>query len=407
MDDKLTKLVYQSIREMEDWMIEHVRGFDGFTEDLRRRFAQELAQDLIYGSCTCGLEVCKHRHRITNWEASGIKNLRLFVEQAVIGPTGGYRKKSGGADATVPVVESVDEKQSPASSGASGKPKGFDSNSITQSMLFRRILRLEYQMLVALTELKRCQACTKTYEEWRCIQEGCDGQYCINRTKLIAQYRLLIEGIYFPVQRWLCGTRKTDKDPHYYALHRPGGAQSNCPLAGCVRENSPHGERTSTLWVRRDLAGIDAADPAHQDPSQTTALAIGLQKGLRNLSARLWDAFRKAIDQDTELPIAKHRIDLVRLPDEYRKPGDCLGNDDCLVVLEWLFDQKTIPISRNVPSKGFRAALQDASKKQKAILLARNDRKAIQDTVRQTIRQELDERDSAPNRLKGGNDDDE
>src|SRR5438128_2274973 len=126
--DELIRLAYESICKMEKWMLEHVRRFGGFSEDDRRSFKNVLGLYLSEGICPCTLEICARRHNVAAWPNSGIENLSLFVDCAVIGP-----------------VE-------------------FKAESLKQGMLYRLLLKPEQDMLVAPVELKECQVCGEKYE---------------------------------------------------------------------------------------------------------------------------------------------------------------------------------------------------------------------------------------------------
>jgi hypothetical protein len=320
---------------MERWMRECVRGFHGFTPDERRSFANQLGWLIYCGGCYCsepladeadgpgnaedgqagdggGEACCLHPgpHSLAGQETSGL-GLPLFVEQAVIGPA------------------------------------GLMANSVAAGMLYRIILRTEYAMLVARVELKRCTnpGCPRgqpLYEEERCPGDGCGSTYTTEGTEVVAQERLLIQGVYLPVLRWHCFRQR--EEGHYYrqalchsevvgaspraqyqVAHRRPPAHDECPWAACPYGRPRHSQRGTTLWVRAHLA-------PRPGPDRDTALRLeaceeGTRVWLGGLDGPARAELRHAREGDAEL--------LDAMAAGTAAPSE--GCDDPVGVMEWVF----------------------------------------------------------------------
>jgi len=238
----LCGLVYLAMRRMDDWMGEVVRGHQRFDLEELRSCAVLLSHCLVGGSCPCGLPSCCRRHNIAARDPAEI-GLPLFVDQAVIGPT------------------------------------GLQANSVAQGMFYRLILRVECCMLVDRVELNRCaqtRCSVGLYETARCPGGGCPSVYTPEETEVVDQDRLFIQGVYLPVRRWKCKTNHYfrqrlcrdsmgivhEDDPEepgevvrYRVVHDPSGKHDYCPWCHCPHTNPRHPQRGTTLWVRQELAG--------------------------------------------------------------------------------------------------------------------------------------------------------
>jgi len=289
--DQIYPLANRAVTRMDRWMRDVVRGHKGFSVEERRSFAVELSYHVCLGSCPCRLECCGRRHTIAAHNPA-VMGLPLFVEQAVIGPT------------------------------------GFQGNSVTQGMFYRLILRVEYGMLVEKVELNRCadpRCSMEVYEEERCPGDGCSSVYTPGETEVIAQERLLIQGVYLPIRRWGCPPGNPD---HYFrqqicrdsqhvvfvddpdalgevvplvrhrVVHDTNGGHDHCPLRGCPHGNPRHSQRGTTLWVRCELAGRqppdcpsgDPADPMDPTDPEAPQRLAAFEEGVRDW----WDALDAA-----------------------------------------------------------------------------------------------------------------
>ena len=228
----------------------------------------EMAYHIATDSCPCGLERCPDHHRLSNGPAKE-KEWPLFVWRAVAG--------------------------------------GLQANAIAGGMLYRLVLHPEKGMLVARVALRECQnpACGSAdrrtrYEGDRCPDPDCGHAFSPGETKVVAEDRLFIQGVYHPHRWWACGdlvqvsTRadgtpvtKDDgtptaysrrSDPHYHpqracrtvggsagVKHAADGRHDRCPWQGCPSGNPSHTQQSTTLWgfhgPTRDLPPGSPAAP--------------------------------------------------------------------------------------------------------------------------------------------------
>jgi hypothetical protein len=297
MDPLLRQIIGRAalvIREMAFWMREVVRGCPRFEEEDFRSAAAELGCLLYRGRCRCGRVSCGGEHDLAAHPDSGL-SLDRFVECAVAGPLGFDRN-------------------------------AVRANSIAQGMYYRLILNPECGMLVAPVELKRCHnpACAGLYEDMTC--PGCGWPFTPEDTEVIAQHRLIIPGTYVAVLRWGCGGDAAGR--HYYrqqscreGVH--GRQHDHCPWGRCPNRPPRHGERGTTLWVRREL--VKESDAAG-DPLLRPAIEEGMRQVLDGL------------DQDTR----------ARLLTAFRNDPAVAGEawDDSLAQAEWLFGGRQTVLTR-------------------------------------------------------------
>src|SRR5262249_33440544 len=153
------------------------------------------------------------------------------------------------------------------------------------------------------------------YEDMTC--PGCGRPFTPEDTEVIAQQRLIIPGTYVAVLRWGCGGDAAGR--HFYRQQscREGGhgrQHDHCPWGGCPCGRPRHGERGTTLWVRRELVKeSDAAD----DPPIRPAIEEGMHRALEGL------------DQDTRARL------LTAIRNDPAVAGEAW--DDPLAQAEWLF----------------------------------------------------------------------
>jgi hypothetical protein len=187
-------------------------------------------------------------------------------------------------------------------------------------MLYNLILKRDLDMLVALVEFKRCANpdCPMSYEEDTCPPEhgGCGRPFTPQGTKVFAEERLVIEGVYVSVRRWGC-RRPGQGSDHYYrqqrcreelvppftefhphGFHDRDGVCDQCPWCGCPNGHPPHGQRGTTLWARRELAG--AVGPRGSDgdadtPKRLEAYEEGTRQWLQTLDEAIRERLRAAI----------------------------------------------------------------------------------------------------------------
>jgi len=328
--DGIFPLTFAAVTRMDQWMRDVVRGHRGFSVAERRSFAVQLAYHLFLGSCPCGLPSCQRRHsvKVHNPEQIG---LPLFVEQAVIGPT------------------------------------GCQANSVAQGMFYRLILRVEYGMQVDKVELNRCadpRCPMDVYEEERCPGDGCSSVYTSDDTEVIAQERLFIQGVYLWVRRFCC-KKRGDPGEHYFRQRlcrdrmtvefvdnpqKPGdvvpvvrhhvvcnanNGHDFCPWCGCPHGKPQHSQRATTLWVRSELAGgrppaVPSDDPQNPtDPTDPTELQrlAAFEEGVRDW----WDALDQPTRDDLQAAFAK---DL--------SPSSEM-DDDPLMIADWLLSSEQSP----------------------------------------------------------------
>lgn len=339
----LIPLVYQAVTWMDRWMRDVVRGHRGFSKEERQSFAVELSYHLGLGSCPCGLACCSRRHTIASYDPAAI-GLPLFVEEAVIGPC------------------------------------GLQANSVSQGMLYRLILRGEYGMLVALVELKRCaeERCPmKVYEEERCPGDRCSSVYTPDETEVVAQERLLIQGVYQWVRRWCC-KKKGHPGEHYFrqrlcrdemrvvhvddperpgevvpvvrhrVVHDPDGGHDSCPWCGCPHGKPRHSQRGTTLWVRSELAGrrppadfpSDPGDPVDPTDPESALRLAAFEEGVRDW----WDALDQATRDTLQADFARELS------------PDPAPDGDPLRIADWLLDVR--PSAMSSQMKPLREAIQ-------------------------------------------------
>jgi hypothetical protein len=210
---------------------------------VQREDASFLGWLLFSARCTCGMRQCAAWHDLCQQSASGL-GLRLFVRRAVIGAY------------------------------------GLCANSITQGMYYLQVLRPDEQMLVANVELRKCPACQRAYEGMTCPVEECHRPFTPDATEVIAQPRLLIQGVYVPVRRWAC------QGSHYYPqarcheeivettpevrtrlLHGVDGVHDQCPWSDCPHGRPAHPQRGTLLWVYNHLPRVPNEARTREDPA--------------------------------------------------------------------------------------------------------------------------------------------
>jgi len=221
------RIAWGAIRDMVEWMKDRVRRFPQaqYSPGRQREDAAYLAWMLCSGQCTCGMRQCKAWHDIEQQPSSEV-GLWLYVRRAVIGAY------------------------------------GLCANSITQGMYYLHILRPEEAMLVANVELRMCPACRRAYEGSTCSTSECKQPFTPDTTAVIAQSRLIIQGVYRPVRRWAC------QGTHYYPQarcrevlvegadeaqtklqHSKDGSHDQCPWLACPNGRPQHPQRGTLLWV--------------------------------------------------------------------------------------------------------------------------------------------------------------
>jgi hypothetical protein len=296
---------------MEAWMRDQVRGFPGCTRDEHRSFANELGLRIHDGTCNCGGVTClrPERHGRAGFAEAGVGR-PLFVEQAVIGPA------------------------------------KFKANSLAEGMFYRLILRVDYGMLVAKVEFNRCTnpRCPRPqrlYEEGRCPGDGCDSVYTQDGTEVIAQERLIVQGVYLPVLRWrcfhgpdeghyyrqnLCYSEVVGNDPdvRYRVVHRQPPAHDQCPWCSCPYGNRQHSQRGTILWVREKLAPGSKTD-------QDTALLLDAYEE----ATRLW---LRGLDEPT-----RDKLRAAIATDPAVSPD---AREDPLAIVEWVLHQGQAVLGR-------------------------------------------------------------
>src|SRR5262249_31983491 len=105
------------------------------------------------------------------------------------------------------------------------------------------------------------------------------------------------------VRRWGCRPPGGGSSDHYYRqehcreglvppftefrmrlAHHPGGGHDVCPLLGCPHGNPRHGQRGTTLWVRRERGETGATRQPEQEaaparlPAYEAAVALWLER---------------------------------------------------------------------------------------------------------------------------------
>jgi hypothetical protein len=239
------RLAWGAIRDMTAWMTDVVRAFpaEQFRPQRQRVDACALGWRLFSGKCECGMRQCSAWHDLGRQPDSGL-GPKLFVRRAVIGAY------------------------------------GLCANSITQGMYFLLVLRPEEQMLVANVELRRCPTCRRDYEGMTCPAEQCRQPFSPETTAVVAQPRLLIEGVYIPVRRWAC------QGLHYYPQsrcheevientpevrtklhHGEDGVHDQCPWSDCPHGRPTHPQRGTLLWVYKNLPQVPNGRHARGDLS--------------------------------------------------------------------------------------------------------------------------------------------
>jgi len=199
------------------WLQPYIQGLSIEPAD-RKAYANHLVLTLTGDlPCACRRRLCSKQHTLAALPTSG-KTLRAFVFRAIIGPV------------------------------------GLKTVSIAQGMLFP-YLHQEYGLRVGLVAFKRCPqpACQQCYEGATCPY--CQTPFQPDNTAIISVERLVLAGErgYLPVQYWRCGS---GVHTHFYpqTLGQGGGEHASthdcCPWQGCPQGNPPHGQRSTTLWVR-------------------------------------------------------------------------------------------------------------------------------------------------------------
>ena len=313
--EEVFRLAEHAVWWMDQWMRQLVRGYGGMGPMDQRSCAVLLGRHLLAGNCDCRLPCCPARHNLAAQPASQV-GVPLFVQQAVIGPF------------------------------------GLAANSVAQGMFYRLILQPEEGMLVSNVELKRCSdpGCPRrhqesekdpTYEEDRCPGQGCASVYTLEETKVIAQERLFVQGVYRAVRRWCCGDHYYPQslcrgclvapftEVHYQVMHGPDGRHDHCPWSGCPNGRPRHPQCAgSALWVRAELADLPGPGPPSADPGGVVSPSDAAGPLRQDAIAAGAQSWRETLDATTAATLCSALAAEGSVAPEAR--------DDPLVIASWV-----------------------------------------------------------------------
>jgi hypothetical protein len=161
---------------------------------------------------------------------------------------------------------------------------------------------------------------------------GCGNVFTPQETEVFAEERLFIQGRYMTVRRWGCHSTHyyrqhvcldelvppfTEFHPH--VVHGSGGAHDACPWRGCPNGNPPHGQRATTLWVRKEFAG--EGQPRYPAAGATMPLQLEAYE-------RATEQWRESLDET-----ARERLRDAIAADTSVDPE---SRDDSLVIVGWV-----------------------------------------------------------------------